>query len=1117
MTQIGYYQHPTVHGERIVFCCDDSLWTVSTNGGVARRLTNASAECSSPRFSPDGKWIAFVSQEEGHPEVFVMSSDGGTPKRLTYLGSQVCYVSSWSPDSKKILICSDARSPFFRHNEIFELALDGTLTNLQLGHATSFVRDEDNRSAMARNNHDPALWKRYRGGRAGEIWIDAEGKGSFKQLTKLDGNMVSPMFISGRVYFLSDHDGIGNIYSCKRDGRDLQQHTFNKEYYVRFPSTDGKRIVFTSAGNVFLLDCKSAEVKELKIEAPSQEARTARRFVDPTHYLESFSPHPDSHTIGFISRGQAFSMPFFEGPCVNYSVGSAVRNRFFEWLPDGKHFITVDDSANKERICRIKTGENPETEYLTNEDIGRVISLRVSPNGKLLAISNQRYELLLLDLEKKKLHHLDRSSAESMRGLTWSPDSKWIAYTFRTQMNLSVIKIADTSTRKSHQITREIKADFSPAWDPAGKYLYFLSDRDFRPIYDSQHFDLSFVESTRPYLITLRKDVSSPFAPDLKPFIKQEKKSDSSNNDDESNHKKTSQKKSASESDNTIQIDFDGIEERILAFPINEGTYGQLIAAKNRILFLSYTRRGLGRDHSWNSDSDGAAKLMAYDFGEQKSAVLQTGISGLTLGFDNQTLLYSTKDKVRVMDALQGINKGPDANSTQAGRSTGFIDFSRCNLLVEPRKEWAQMYREAWRLQRENFWDEAMSDVDWDLVLERYECLIPKIRTRTELSDLIWEMQGELGTSHAYEMGGDRPRPAPYHKGFLACDLSYDSKNDAYKISNILRGDSWEKEADSPLAEPGVDIANGDLILAVNGRRVSKTLSVDELLLKAGGKHIQLTTKRGNKIKNATIQPLHSERYLRYRHWVETNRKIVEKLSKGKLGYIHIPDMGPFGFSEFHRSYLSEFHHDGLVVDARYNRGGHVSSLLLEKLMRKRVGYDVSRWGTPQPYPMESPAGPMVAVTNQFAGSDGDIFSHCFKLYELGPLVGKRTWGGVIGIESRHQLVDKTLTTQPEFSFWFKDVGWSVENYGTDPDYEVDFRPQDYHAGSDPQLEKAITLALDSLRKNPFQLPEFPERPKLTLPAVQKKNASTGKRQISQSKDSGKVAASSRKSSSRKR
>jgi tricorn protease len=459
----------------------------------------------------------------------------------------------------------------------------------------------------------------------------------------------------------------------------------------------------------------------------------------------------------------------------------------------------------------------------------------------------------------------------------------------------------------------------------------------------------------------------------------------------------------------------------------------------------------------------------------------------MRLGADNQTLMYRTKRSLRVIDGMQASGKGPDNKAETYGRSSGFIDIDRCKVLVDPIKEWTQMYREAWRLQRENFWDEKMSSVDWDLVYKRYASILPRIRTRSELSDLIWEMQGELGTSHAYEFGGDKPRPRPYYMGFLGADLDYDAKTDAYKITRILRGDSWDKEADSPLAEPGLNIEPGEIIVAVNSRRVSKDLSVHELLLNCGGTHIQLTLKRGAKTRTVNVKTLTSERFLRYRHWVERNRAIVSEATKDKVGYVHIPDMGPNGFAEFHRGYLSEFHHDGLIIDARYNRGGHVSSLLLEKLLRKRLGYDVPRWGQPQPYPMESPAGPIVAITNQFAGSDGDIFSHCFKLYELGPLVGKRTWGGVIGIHPRHRLVDGSLTTQPEFSFWFQDVGWSVENYGTDPDYEVDYRPQDYHADRDPQLERAIALVQAALKKNPVKIPNFKSRPSLPLPPLLKK------------------------------
>jgi tricorn protease len=376
-----------------------------------------------------------------------------------------------------------------------------------------------------------------------------------------------------------------------------------------------------------------------------------------------------------------------------------------------------------------------------------------------------------------------------------------------------------------------------------------------------------------------------------------------------------------------------------------------------------------------------------------------------------------------------------------------------------------------------------MSEVDWNLVLERYGALVPRVRCRSEFSDLIWEMQGELGTSHAYEVGGDYRKPPAYKRGFLGASLVYDEASGGYRIEKILRGDSWDADSDSPLADPGLGIVEGDIIVAVGGRSVSRHLSVDELLMNSAGKPVQLTILGpGASRRPVVVTTLKDERWLGYRRWVEGNRRAVHEASQGSLGYVHIPDMGPWGFAEFHRSYLPEVHRQGLIVDVRYNRGGHVSALLLEKLARKRAGYAVSRWGIPEPYPCESVAGPIVAITNQFAGSDGDIFSHCFKLYKLGPLVGKRTWGGVIGIWPRHRLVDGTVTTQPEFSFWFSDAGWSVENYGADPDHDIDIAPHDYREGRDPQLARALELAIEALEKTPVALPSFDQRPKLPIP-----------------------------------
>ncbi|MGH9550607.1 MAG: PDZ domain-containing protein, partial [Terriglobales bacterium] len=382
----------------------------------------------------------------------------------------------------------------------------------------------------------------------------------------------------------------------------------------------------------------------------------------------------------------------------------------------------------------------------------------------------------------------------------------------------------------------------------------------------------------------------------------------------------------------------------------------------------------------------------------------------------------------------EGAEPAPPAGT---GRKSGWIELGRAQTLVHPQQEWTQMYEEAWRLQSEQFWDESMSNVDWKVVHDRYAAILKRVRTRAELSDIIWEMQGELGTSHAYEMGGDYRRIPAYYRGFLGADLVWNAKHKGYTVERIVRGDSWADECDSPLAVPGADVAEGETIVAVNGREVNKEITPDELLLNNAAREVSLTVidKKGER-RNVVTKTLRNEVMLRYRNWVERNRKLVHERTNGKVGYVHIPDMGPFGFAEFHRGYLTEVHRDGLIVDARYNRGGHVSPLLLEKLARKRSGYDISRWGVPMPYPPESVAGPMVCLTNQFAGSDGDIFSHCFKLYQLGPLVGKRTWGGVIGIWPRHRLVDGTITTQPEYSFWFKDVGWKVENYGTDPDFD---------------------------------------------------------------------------------
>jgi tricorn protease len=886
------------------------------------------------------------------------------------------------------------------------------------------------------------------------------------------GNLVWPMWLGERVFFLSDHEGIGNIYSCLPDGADLRRHTDESAYYARFPATDGKRIVYACGAQIVLLDPHDGSVRRVDLQTPSSAPQCVRRFVEAGDLLEAFAPAPDGTALGLISRGRAFAMPLWEEAVTEYGVEDGARRRHFTWLHDGARIAYVDDAAGFERIAVEPADRGSAPVYVTTIDVGRITELTASPVDDTLAFANHRHELLVI-APGRAPRLLDTSSGWRVTDLAFSPDGRYVAYAWSPAPDTSIIRIADLADDSVHDATDPLRTDRAPAWDPQGKYLYFISTRDFHPVYDALQFDLSFPQAMRPFVVTLRSDVANPFVAKPAP-LHRPKDDDDDDEDDEGDGK----------AGLALTIDFDGLPHRMLGFPVDEGHYEQIAGAKGRVVFSQFPVRGIQPYARGNEDSEHGGTLVAYDFEQQRSATLAHDIDDFRLGSDARTLVYASREKLRVIDVGGDFPDDAEDDSkapAEFNRRSGFLDLSRISVLVEPRAEWRQMYAEAWRLQREQFWDEGMSGVDWNAVHDRYAALLPRLRTRVELSDLIWEMQGELGTSHAYEIGGDFRIPPQYRRGFLGADHAWDEAAGGYRITRIYRGDSWNRELDSPLAEPGLDVRVGDVIVALGGRSVTRDVTPDALLVNVAAREISLTLERDGERRRILARTLRDERMLRYRAWVAENRRVVHARTGGTVGYVHIPDMGPWGFAEFHRGFLSEFNLAGLIVDVRYNRGGHISPLLLEKLARKRVGYDVSRYGPPVPYPPESVAGPMVAITNQFAGSDGDIFSHCFKLYGLGPLIGMRTWGGVIGINPYHRLVDGTLTTQPEYSFWFSDVGWSVENYGTDPDVEVDIAPHESRAGVDPQMERALEIIMNGLRERPEQ-PPFGPRPRLTLP-----------------------------------
>ncbi len=1046
----GYYRYPTVHGDVVVFVADDDLWIVNVKGGIARRLTANRGEVSHPYFSSDGKWIAFVGREEGVSEVYVVPSQGGLAKRLTYFGSDLIVV-GWQEDD--VLFSSNYRQPFKRAFKLYAVnARNGVWRELPFGLARN-VSFSKNGVVLGRNTADPARWKRYRGGTAGEIWVDEKGNGEFHKLISLKGNLASPMWIGNRIYFISDHEGIGNIYSCLPNGKDLKKHTDHSNFYARNATTDGKRIVYHAGADVYVLEINSGKNYKVPIEYYSPQVQKSRKFVQAEKYLEDYALSNDGKHIAVVSRGGSFTLSNWQGPVIRQK-SKVARHRLTRWLGDGKRVVLVSDEGGEDHLEVHWADGSKRAKKLLNLDIGRPCDMKVSPKSDEVVLTNHKNELVWVDLKTKEVKKIERNEYDIVRGFDWSPDGRWVAYSVNVSRFLSIVKVFDVKRGDIHDVTKPVLRDVFPTFDVNGEYLYLLSYRIFDPVYDNMHFDFGFPRGMKPYIVTLKKDVKLPFKR-------------------QNNVKKKEEKQKRIE----VEIDFDGIQDRIYPLPVKEDIYTAIAAAKGRLFYTTYPIEG-SKNSDWLSEVPPAkATLKVFDFEKKEESVFMEGVTNFKVTKNGETLIVRIANKLRVLDCKASPKDLP--KDDKPSEKTGWIDLSRVKVEVNPLDEWKQMFAEAWRLQRDYYWVESMAGIDWKGVFDKYYPLVERVASRSEFSDLLWELQGELGTSHAYELGGDyKPRPH-YRIGFLGADFSYDSTKDAYVIDRIIEGDVWDDKYTPPLKAAGVNVKEGAYVLAVNGRKVGKSLSIQEALVNLVDQEVQLTVSDKNgKVKNVTVKTISQEFPLRYREWVEKNREYVHKSTHDKVGYIHIPDMMSDGFAEFHRYFLAELDHPGLIVDVRFNSGGSISQLLLEKLARKRIGYDLTRWMGPQPYPSESPYGAVVALTNEHAGSDGDIFSHAFKLMKLGKLIGRRTWGGVIGIWPRNWLVDGTITTQPEFSFWFKDVGWGVENYGTAPDIEVCITPQDYASGNDPQLDTAIAEVFKEMETHPPLKPDFGDIPR---------------------------------------
>ncbi len=1075
----GYIRFPSIHRDSIVFVAEDDLWLVESAGGRAERLTAGVAEVKTPYFSPDGTQLAFVGESEGSEEVYLMRSLGDEAQRLTFQ-SAICTLAGWSPDGERIFFASSVDQFDSRARFLYALSPQGGLpVPMPYGMANALSYGPQGSVVIGRNISEPARWKRYRGGTAGQLWCDLSGQGQFQRLLNVAGNLASPCWIGERIYFLSDHEDVGNIYSCLPTGKDLRRHTTHHDFYARNLSSDGTRMVYHAGGDLYLFDPANDESHRVGVTLPSTRTQRSRKFVSASHYLDTYTLHPQGYGVALTTRGKAFSMANWEGPVLQHGEPDGVRYRSLNWLNDGKRLVAIHDAGGQEGLVIFNPEEASEPRTFPALDLGRVLDLEVSPTEDKVALTNHRQELMVVDLETGEARVLDKSLHNPMRGIAWAPDGKWLAYSNWLTAQKSAITLCQLESGETFLASEPILEDRAPAFDPDGKYLYFIGTRTFNPVRDNLHFDLNFPRGEKPYAIMLRRDLRSPFIPEPKALGEKEENGKKSSNGvngakasnaDEGESKEHGETNEQSKNVDLV-IDLEGITERTIPFPMAEGRYTCIYGLKGKVLIQSSSLD----NGTQTSESQPRGKIECYDFETYKVEWSIEGVGYSDISRDAKTLIYSKTRRLRVLKATEK----PKDNSERVSRESGWLDLDRVKVSVQPAAEWRQMFSEAWRLQREYFWTEDMSGVNWTAIYAQYAPLLERVGSRAELSDLFWEIQGELGTSHAYESAGDYRHHPHYRQGFLGVDWSYDAEQQRYRITQIVKGDLSDPRATSPLTSPGLNIQAGDAVLAINGQRLGPGRTPQALLVNQAHQEVQLTIEaaENKEIRTVSVKALGSEQPVRYRAWVEHNRALVHKLSDGRVGYIHIPDMQNAGFAEFHRSYLVEYDAPGLLIDVRWNRGGNISGLLLEKLARRRVAYSIARWRQPRGYPYEAPSGPMVTLTDEHAGSDGDIFSHAFKLMGLGPLIGTRTWGGVVGITMHHTLVDGTRTTQPEFANWFQDVGWNVENYGTDPDIEVDIEPQDYVNQRDPQLERAVEECLKLVESYPALRPEIGERP----------------------------------------
>jgi tricorn protease len=1053
----GYLNWPTIHGNTIVFTCEGDLWSVSSDGGLARRLTDAEGNEFLAAFSPDGRHIAFTGEMDHGRDAYIMPAEGGSPERLTYHPWSE-WVLGWAPDGESVIFRSMRNEAHYIY-KLYTISIDGGFPEeMGLGEISLITFEPGGkRIAFNRFSREFRTWKRYRGGMAQDIWVGNPESMKFERVTDYEGTDAFPMWAGDRIYFISDRDATANIYSMRPDGSDVKQHTFHDEYDIRWPSLGDNRIVYHNGGDIWMFDIGTGRNSKVDIEVPSNRLRERERFVDPSRHVTDFELSPKNGRVAFCSRGDLALVPVKEGRTIVLTGTSGVREKNPRWSPDGKSLAYISEETGEEEIYVIEVNGDGDPDQITKGTKGWKFPPAWSPDGEKLAYADGSQTLYIVNKETGRIIRADSSDYWEIDQYAWSPDSRWLAYAKWENQNFQSIFIYDTESDKVARVTDGFTNDSDPVWDPAGKYLYFLSDRTINPMLSKIAFDVIIDKTSKPYLVVLKKGEKSPFFPE-EPDVEEEEEKDK---DDEENGDEEESPKT--------EIDLDGLMSRVVEIPVDAGHYSQLAAAGGKIFYRSRPSLGMADGQRRGSEGNPIHSVHMFDLEEEEDEEIISGMSSFRLSQDGKKIIYSRRHSFYVVDAGKGAGDAKDAD----------VDMSKWHIRLNPHEEWEQIFNEGWRLQRDFYWAPDMAGIDWKGMRAKYAKLLPRIATRADLNDLLGQLISELSTSHTYIWGGDIASPERISVGMLGAEIVPDKASGYYKVAKIYEEEASAPDAYSPLMLSHSDVKEGEYIIAVNGQEIKYPTNFYSAFLNLEDDQVLLTVNdRASRrdSRDVMIRTRGGDFDLRYLDWVRSNREYVAEQTDGRVGYIHIPDMSTSGLIEFQRTFYPQLLKPGLIVDARHNGGGFVSDLIIRRLSVKTLAYGKPRKGRPYRYPDESVDAHVVALCNQQAGSDGDIFPRAFQLAGIGPVIGMPTWGGVVGIRSDKPFVDGGMMTIPEFAWW-EEEGWTLENQGVEPDIVIDNLPADVIQGKDPQLDRAIKEVMDRLRRDPRGFPDLPPFP----------------------------------------